>query len=162
MVKFSFKVPGETMEVFFNKERSIPKLFKDRIKKDLGQETIVNPHKMKFSFNFTFDNENNIDSVSSSAVELSESKLKLVSGNESGEMISITKNTSTVNSVHILAIGEVLDGANYYINAVGTNNWQQITLDTLTDVTEPGTKLRLRIEINNTSTRIDAIVILHK
>lgn len=150
------------MEVFFNKERSIPKLFKDRIKKDLGQETIVNPNKMNFSFNFTFDNENKIDSVSSSAVELSESKLKLVSGNESGEMISITKNTTTVNSVRILAIGEVLDGANYYINAVGTNNWQQVTLDTLTDVTEPGTKLRLRIEINNTSTRIDAIVILHK
>ncbi len=162
IVKFSFKVPGETMEVFFNKERSIPKLFKDRIKKDLGQETIVNPNKMNFSFNFTFDNENKIDSVSSSAVELSESKLKLVSGNESGEMISITKNTTTVNSVRILAIGEVLDGANYYINAVGTNNWQQVTLDTLTDVTEPGTKLRLRIEINNTSTRIDAIVILHK
>ena len=162
IVKFVFKVPEETMEVFFNKERSIPKLFKDRIKKDLGQETIINPNKMNFSFNFTFDNENKIDSLSSDAIEISESKVKLTSGNESGNMISVTKNTTTVNSVHLLAIGEVLDGANYFINAVGTNTWQQISLDTLTTVTEPGTKLRLRIQINNTNTRIDSIAILFK
>ncbi|KKK61126.1 hypothetical protein LCGC14_3017450, partial [marine sediment metagenome] len=68
IVKFTFRIPEETLEVFFNQERSIPKLFKDRIKKDLAQERIVNPFNMTHSFNFTFDNENKIDGAASADI----------------------------------------------------------------------------------------------
>nr|NGX63389.1 Dipeptidyl aminopeptidase BIII [Candidatus Anoxychlamydiales bacterium] len=57
-VKYVFNVPNETTEVFFNQERTIPKLFKDRILAEQGAERIVNPHNMTQSYNFTFDNEN--------------------------------------------------------------------------------------------------------
>jgi len=166
IVKFVFRVPGETMEVFFNKERSIPKLFKDRIKKDLAQETIVNRNKMTNSFNFgseTGFNENKLDGDASNDVQVTEGNLQMSGSVESANMVSITKNTPiTVNSIEVRVIGESLTGTNYYINAEGTNTWQQVTLDTDTTVNTPGVKLRLRIEMTTTTTRVSSAVILYK
>lgn len=162
IVKFVYNVPNEDMEVFFNQERSIPKLFKDRIKKEQGQEAIVNPHKMTHSYNFTFDNENKIDSVSSSNIIVSESKLRKGS-EETGIMVSNEKDTPiSVNSVHVLATGEALDGATYWIQADAQADFQQVTLDTLGLVDNPGTELRLQIKITGTNTRIDAAALLYK
>ena len=166
LVKFVFKVPNETMEVFFNKERSIPKLFKDRIKKDLGQETIINPNKMTQSYNFgseTGFNQNKIDSSASNAIETVEGNARLISGNESGNMISTTLTTPiTVSYVEVRVIGDNLTGTTYYISADGTNNWQQISLNTQTEVTSKATSLRLRIRLTDTTTRIKSAVVLYK
>ncbi len=166
IVKFVFRVPGETMGVFFNKERSIPKLFKDRIKKDLAQETIVNKNKMTNSFNFGSEigfNENKIDGDASNDIKVVDGNLQMDGSVESANMISINKDIPiTANSVEVRVIGESRDGTNYYINAEGTNIWQQVILETPTTVTTPGTKLRLRIELTSTTTRIRSAVILYK
>ncbi len=166
VVKFVFNVPGETMEILFNQERSIPKLFKDRIRKEIGQETIVNPFKMTNSFNFGSESgfiESKMDASASNAVEFSEGDLRLISGNESGDMISIQKDTPViVKSVHLLVTGETPTGTNYYINADGTNNWQQISKDTEETVTTQGSKFRLRIELTSTDTRIKSAALLYK
>ena len=167
VVKFVYHIPNETMEVFFNKERSIPKLFKDRIRKDQAQETVVNPFKMKQSFNFgseTGFSENKIDGTASNAIEVVDGKLKLVSGKESGDMISTEKDTPiTVNSVHILSISEGA-AANYFVNANGTNEWQAINLNTETsiDADKRGNQLRLRIELINANTKIPSVAVLYK
>ena len=49
IAKYTFLLPSEQMNVIISSERSIAKLFKDRIKKDLAQETLSNPHNMKYS-----------------------------------------------------------------------------------------------------------------
>ncbi len=162
IVKYVFSIPEGRTEVFFNQERSIPKLFKDRIVKEQGQESIINPHKMKYSYNFTFDDENKIDTSASSSYILSEGKIRKDSAVESAIIISNKKDTPiTVNSVHILAIGEVLDGATYWVQANTSAAYQRISLDVLTTITT-GTELRLKIIITNANTRIDSIAVLYK
>jgi len=163
VVKYVNSVPNETTEVFFNQERSISKLFKDRIKKDMNQETITNPFAMKYSYNFTFDDENKIDSSASSDYILSEGKIRKDSAVESAIIISNAKTTPvSVSSVHIVAIGEVLDGATYWIQANTLVSYQQITLDTLTNITNTGTELRLKMIITSANTRLDSIAVLYK
>ncbi len=166
VTKFVFRVPEETMEIFFSNERSVPKLFKDRILKEIGQEDIINKNKMSNSFNFgseTGFNENKIDGSASNDAEVVEGKLKIVGAPESANMISITKETSiTVNQVEVRVIGENLNGVTYFINADGTNNWEQVTLNTVADVTIKGTDLRLRIRLTDTTTRISSACILYK
>ena len=98
IVKFVFRVPSETIEIFYNKERSIPKLFKDRIRKDISQENIVNPFKMTRSFIFTFDNESKIDSASSSDVSVLGGFLLRDTGVESGTMVSNLKTNLTIRN----------------------------------------------------------------
>jgi len=165
-VKFTFKVPFKKTEIFFNEEKSVSKLFKDRIKKDMEQETNINPHKMTHSFNFgsaTGFLTNKVDFSASNAVEIIEGNLKLIAGNESGNMISIIKNTPIiVNSVHLLIKGENINNITYYINADGTNNWQSVSLNALETAIIKGTKLRLRIKLTDATTRISSIVLLYK
>ena len=163
LVKFVFHIPNETMEVFFNKERSIPKLLKDRIRKDLAQETIVNPSNMLHSYNFTFNNENKIDSVASSGFVVENSIVRKDTSVETGFVFSLKKDTPiTVTSVRILAVGETLDGATYHVRADSSAKFQSITLDTETDIKNKGTELVLQIKITNNDTRIDAIAVLYK
>ena len=133
------------------------------MKKEMGQENINNPHKMKYSYNFTFDDESKVDISASSSYLISESKIRKDSSVESATIISNAKDTPiTVSFIHILAIGEVLDGATYWIQANPSAVYQQITLDTLTTVTSTGTELRLKIIITDNNTRIDSIVILYR
>ncbi len=163
MVKFVFNVPNETMNVFFNKERTIPKLFKDRIKKDLGQDKIINPFTMTHSFNFTFDNENKIDTTSSSNVSVSDGNLLLDSGFESGTMVSIEKETPVIaKSIHLLVIGESLGDTEYAVRADSKAEFQVVTLDTEIQLDNPGTELQLRIKLVSSNTRIDAAALLYK
>ena len=161
--KYTFLPFENRMEVVISQTRTLARIFKERILKDLGQENIVNPYDMNYSYNFTFDDENKIDSLVDA--ELVDGKLKKYSGVETGVMTSNILNTPvTVTSVHVLAIGESIDGATYWINADGTTNWQQVSLDTLTTINTSiqGMKLRLKIEVIDTNTRIDSAVVLYK
>ncbi len=163
LVKFVFKVPNETMEVFFNKERSVPKLFKDRIRKDISQETIVNPFNMTNSFNFTFDNENKIDGASSSNIGVTEGNLLMDSGVESGIMVSITKDTPiTATKIHLLVTGESLSGTTYFVRADAQAEFQEVNINEETELDNPGTKLQLKIVLTSTTTRVDSAALLYK
>ena len=163
LVKFVFKVPNETMEVFFNKERSVPKLFKDRIRKDISQETIVNPFNMTNSFNFTFDNENKIDSASSSNIGVTDGNLLRDSGVESGTMVSITKDTPiTATKIHLLVTGESLSGTTYFVRADSQAEFQEVNVNEEITLGNPGTKLQLEIILTSSTTRVDSAALLYK
>ena len=158
LVKYTFKVPEEMMELFFNKERSIPKLFKDRIKKDLAQENIVNPFKMTRSYVFNFDSESGIDTTASSGYIISEGKIRKDTAVETATIITSTKTSDkTANSAHIKVIGEFLDGATYHFRADNNAAFQQLTPNSLSasSVSTPGTNIQGKIIITNNSTRID-------
>ena len=158
IVKFTFRVPEETLEVFFNQERSIPKLFKDRIRKEQGQERIVNPFNMTRSFNFTFDDESKIDSASSSNFTLEDGVLRKGSG-ETGIMISIKKDTDiSANSMSLSIIGTELDGATYSFQADSQAEFQTISANSTseTSITTSGKEIKLKITITSANTRIDS------
>ena len=161
MTKYIFHVPDETMEVFFSKDVGISKLFKERIQKDLQQEDIVNPYKMLYSMNFTFDDLSNVSS--SSNVEVSNGNLRLILSG-SGNMVSTTKSTaSDVTQVYLLIKGEQWIGnTTFSISADGTDNFQTIIPTTLTNITNTGKQLILKIEITSTTTLIDSVALLFK
>jgi len=161
VVKFVFHVPNETMEFFFNKERSIPKLFKDRIKKDLGQEQSL-PASLKGmtrSFLFTFDDQSKIDSTSSSSITVSDSVLFKATGAETGVMVSIEKSSDIeAKEMTLLVNGSELDGATYEFRADSQAEFQTISPNATTSasVTDQGKKITLRIRITSSTTRIDS------
>lgn len=165
IVKFVYKVPFETMHVFFNKERSVPKLFKDRIKKDLAQDRISNPFNMIRSFNFTFDNENKIDGTSSADFIVEEGKLRKDASVETGTMVSnVLTSDKTANSMELRLIGEFLDGAAYSFRVSNVADFQSITPNSssATTVTDKGKQITLKIVITNVNTRIDSAALYWK
>lgn len=162
--KFSFMVPDERMDIIFSKERSIPQVFKDRINKDESQESLQNPFKMEYSYNFPFDNYDNTDEESSNNITISDGKIKLTAG-ATGTWISKRKTTlSTVTKFHLKVKGEVLGDVVYYVNCDGTDNWQLINLEVEVDIDEDkqGTSLGLKAILNSASTEIDAMAGLYK
>lgn len=164
LVKYVFYVPDETMEVTFSQEESIPKLFKDRIQKDTQQESISNPNKMLYSYNFAFDNLNKINTAASSNIEATDGNLKTISGND-GTMISITKNTEiTVNNGELRVVGENLGTTQFWVSADGTDTgFQRITsLNTLFAITSTGKQLRIKVVFTSSDTRIDSLAFYYK
>ena len=82
---------------------------------------------------------------------------------ETAIVISNTKTAiSDVTSVHVLALGETLDGASYWVQADSGSVFQEVTLDTLETLDNSGTSLKLKIIITDSDTRIDAIALLYK
>ena len=164
IVKFVFKVPNETMEVFFNKERSIPKLFKDRIKKDLAQERLQNPFNMIRSYNFTFDDNSKIDNDSSTQFIIQDGKLRKDSGEEGVMISNVLNSDKTANSMELRVIGEFLDGATYFFRADTVAEFQSINPNATseTNVTDKGKQITLKITITNANTRIDSAALYWK
>jgi len=165
VVKFVFRIPNETMEFYFNKERSVPKLFKERIRKSQSQETIINPFNMIRSFNFTFDDQSQIDTAASSSFTLEDGVLRKTSGAETGIMQSIKKaSDKTANSMSLRVIGTELDGASYSFQSNSQANFQSISPNStsLTTVTDTGKDIKLKITITSTTTRVDSAALYWK
>ena len=163
LVKYTFNHPMPTIECVFSQDVGISKLFKKRIEASIGNEVITNPYKMKFSYNFTFDDFTNIDEPGSTDIDVINGKLVLESGFSEGNMITIAKEIDTAaTSCHLLAIGEGLTDALFYISADGTTPTQLITVNTLTTITTPGTQLKLKVVLNSASVEIDSSALLFK
>ena len=162
IIKYTYSVPITQQELFFTKQKGIAQLFKKRIEKDTTQEKITNPFKMIHSYNFTFDNTTKINSAGTSTnVTVSNGKLIMTSG-QTGTMTSNTLTTPvTVTQVHLLVIGTALSGTTYQVSADGIN-YQDITPDTLTNITNTGNQLTVKVVLNSTSTEIDSLAVLYK
>lgn len=162
VINYTFKFPEQTMETSYAKETTIPQLFKDRQIQTLKQEAIVNPFGMTQSFNMSFDDESKIDSDSSTNVAVAEGMLKVSTGSD-GTMVSTSKTTPiTVTSVHLKVVAESASTVVYSVSADGGANFQEITPEVETVITNQGTSLKLRVELDNASTLIDAIAVLYK
>lgn len=159
IVKYAFSVPSEQMDVFFNNEKSIPKLFKDRIKKSQGQESINNPFGMTRSYVFPFDDTTNLDTDASSGYIIENGYIRKDPTVESAIIYSDFKDSDvTANSASLRAVGEFLDGADYSIQADTSAVPQSITPNDTSalSVTNPGTDVRLKIVITSDNTRINS------
>ena len=164
LVKYKFNVPDETMELTFSKTVGVPQLFKERIKKDISQEQLSNINRMKYSFNFIFDDFTNINQAASTAITVEDGKLRTTSGNSNGTMLSSTESTPVnVNSAEIRVVGDNLSGVTYDISADGTDNFQlNVSLNTPTSITNTGNNFRIRVNLTSADTRIDSLAVLYK
>lgn len=161
-VSYTHYLPNEATTVVFQQKKTIPLLFKQRKNAEVSQQNLLNPFRMTNSYPFEFDDESNIDLVSSSNILISESNLKVASGT-TATMVSKTLNVDKdVSYVHIKVTGNVLTGARFYINAIDTSQWQLIPRDTETIVAAPGKFLRLKIEIDSASTLVESCVVMFR
>ncbi len=163
--RFTFMPYSNQMDTEISSKQTIGTIIKDRILKDINQESIVNPNNMTHSFNFKFDNFNKIDSPASSNILISDGKLRWDGTGESGIMISNKLDTNiNVSNAELRLVGEVLDGATYSFQANSQSEFQDIVSDTETNVdsSNVGKELKLKIIISNANTRIDSSAILFK
>ena len=161
VVQYTHLLPIEQTKVIISKDRTIPQLFKDNKKSELRLQKITNPYKMTKSYNFTFDNLDNVDQTLSSAVTVDEGKLKISSGVQ-GIMISDLRSESTdITYVQLKVVGDALAGTEYYVSTDNADTWDQVNLEEETAVTA-GTDLRIKIILNSTSTLIDSLAVLYR
>ena len=163
IVKYTHTIPIMETNVIISKENTIPTLFKDRKKSDLAKENITNPFKMTGSLNLPFDLASDYDSGASSTIEISESKLKITSGNASGIMVSKRRTETTdITNTYLRVVGDVLSGAIYAVSANDGGSWETINLEEEYILSAPGRNLRLKITLSNTDTRVDSVSLMYK
>lgn len=161
VVKYTHVFPAKRTTVVLQKEETIPDIFKERKNAELASENLVNPFKMTNSYNFSFDNLNNVDETESDNVTVAEGNLNIVTGT-SGRMISNARDSTTdITYVHLKVIGDALSGTEYHVSTDDGENYTQINLEQETKVTA-GKKLRLRIDIASANTLIDSIAVLYR
>ena len=131
--------------------------------KSIALETITNPNRMLYSYNFEFDS----DSGTHSDTEISGGKLKLQTGKTSGTWTSPVKLTSdTVTDVELRFVGQDLDSSTFYASADNGSTWDALTADEKKTLTNSGTQLELKVNLVsnslNPNPQVDSCVLLYK
>ena len=157
---YRHKYPSEQTEVVLTKKRDVSNIFRDRMIKEIANETIINPFEMTKSINFSFDDLSNLSSFDSN-VNISKSKLILTSGT-TGEAFSNTfTQPSNITQVHLLVSGTNIDDAVFKVSTEGGENLKTISPDKLTDVTS-GKNIVIKIQFNNANSELNALALLIK
>ena len=152
--------PLEQTEVILTKKRDVANLFRDRMVKDLENETIINPYEMTDSINLTFDNFNDLGAYDDN-IAISEGKLILSSGTTGTVTTRIFRQLSNITQVQLKIVGGNLPGTVYKVSTDGGQTLETITPDSLFDVT-PGINVLIKIFINSATTEIDSLALLMK
>jgi len=145
--------------------------FKEQTKADLVTRTVLNPNKLEYSYNFTFDGdiEDNPNIEDPGDLKTAGGKLVIATGT-SGTAITSTKvATNNITQVELKVVGANLDDSTFHINTVegaGDDTWEAITRNVLHNVINTGNRnLALKIyleEFGTTEPEIDSISLLFK
>lgn len=155
--KFTHKFHDKTTEVFVQKDKDIPHIFKARIENELALQTITNPFNCTTSLNLKFDSTDEL-TVYDSNISISEGKVKLSSGAE-GTFTATKTESSSISFVHLQVKGSSLIGTTYQFSTDGGSTIQYIVPEA--KITAPvGTNIWLKVNINSASTEIDSIACL--
>jgi hypothetical protein len=147
--------------VTINKEpKKISQIVKKQIQQDNAfQDTNSNPYGMEYSYNTVFSTATGV----LTNTEISSDSLHLATGQSSGEWISDTETVSSnVTEIYLSAAGDILTGATFYVSVDGGTSYQSYSLKEKKTLTQPNTALKVKIEINNTSTHIKSVSVLYK
>ena len=156
--KYTFNIPDESMEIQISQRRTIAKLFKDRILKDIGQENINNPFTMTRSYVLSFDDTSKIDTGASSGYIMEDGVIRKDTSFSEATIFSLPKSSDIyATNMSLKVVGNIIDGATYSFIANNSAIYQSIYPDTDTSVTTIGKDIRLKIIITNDNTRIDTI-----
>jgi len=158
----SFSETGLTTKVTIEREKiTAGKLFKERISTEQNIADISNPFEMRYSWNFTFDDDSQIETHDDT--ETREGFLVVVQNKAKGIATTISKTTPiNVTQVQLKVKGNNIIGTTYLISADNGLNWTTIIPDAKETIGSPGNSLKLKIKLNNSSTEIDSIAILYR
>ncbi len=161
------KSAGFTTSVSIKREpRVISKIFQEQTDRQQGLQDINNQFEMQYSYNLTFDSEDEIESHSGTA--LSDGKLVLASGQTSGIMISEERlHTSNITQIEFKVNGsDDLRVSSYFISVDGGGSWELVTPNTLHTVAGTGRRLKVRIRLlkdsDNPNPEIESQATLYK
>jgi len=123
---------------------------------------IDNPNNMTGSYNFTFDDQSNISTLTN--LEVSEGQLIVTSGQTSGVMTSVIKVAAEdVEFAELRVIGENLDTSTFEVSVDGGNNYQTIEKKALTEITAgTGNDIIIRVNLDGATAKLDALALLYK
>lgn len=139
--------------------RQVTHIFKSIVESSSQlKQTSPNPEEMRFSYTELFDS----DTGNHTSTSILDGFLKIESG-DSGTWVGPTRDIdANATEAYLILKGEVLDGAIIKFSAdngvtyTQLSHKQKITLDT------PGNKLKVKIELSDTSTRIDSVAVLYR
>jgi len=152
--------PDEFTTCVVNESRDTKDLFKKRVENELATQTITNPHGMKSSWNFTFDNDANLATKDTNVIVI-DGIIKLDSGTQ-GVFTSITNiQSSDVTEVDLRVVGNNVTLVDYEISTDGGNNYQTLSLG-LNILVNLGKNLVLRGTFQSANAELDSIAILFK
>ena len=157
---YRHKYPFEQTEAVLTKKRDVANLFRDRMIKDMANETIINPYEMTKSINFSFDDLSKFSSFDSN-VNIAESKLILTSGTTGVATSNTFTQDSNITQVHLIVSGSKIDNAVFKVSTEGGDNLKTISPDKLIDVTS-GKNIVIKIQLNNADSELDALALLIK
>jgi len=144
--------------------KGIPYYFRKRKEKEIALQKILNPNELKYSYNFTFDDDSNIESHS--GTETKNGKLILSSGQTSGTMITTTHTANdNISQVELKFVGSNLDNSTFEISVNDGMNYETITRDKLFTVSHTGNQLKLKITLRESGTtrpEIDSLALLYR
>jgi hypothetical protein len=155
------KFPDERTFCNINKERTNKQLFKKRIENEMNSQTVTNPYQMLGSINMVFNDYLELSTYDSNVI-VQGGKITLDSGTQ-GTFTSVTTAlSSNITQIQLRAVGSDLLSNNYYVSVDGGNNYQEITLEILTNLTTTGKNIIIRVILQSTSTEIDSLALYWK
>ena len=140
----------------------MPHVFKKRMQKELAREEITNPNKLKYTYNFQFDDDTNLNH---SNTEVSDGALILETGEDAGIMTSDAMTLpEDITQVELKFKGKDLNASTFKVN---TNNgigaYETLTKNTAVTVTS-GKRIKLKVTLNrdsdNTMPTVDSVALL--
>jgi hypothetical protein len=158
--KHTFFIPNESMETQITQRRSIAKLFKDRVLKDISQEKLVNPFKALRSYILKFDNEDKINVSASSGYILEEGVIRKDPNASVAIIYSQIKNSDTdATFASLISVGSILDAVKFEFKASNVVDFQTIidNNSSESEVSTAGKDIQLRITISDNNARIDTV-----
>ena len=163
--KFIHKIIEDTTVAIIEKERDVPDVFKERTEKELQLEEILNPNKLKFSYNFTFDDDSNITSHTNT--ETSNGVLKLINTSTSGTMITdIKRNNENITQAELRIVSQDTESSRFYASAQSGTTWEEVTPNELHNISQTGKDLRIKVilvpDSNNPNPQIKSLAVLYK
>ena len=141
--------------------QSVPKYFRQRLSKEIAMEDINNPNKMEYSYNFPFNDETNLSTLSN--MEAIEGYLRVTSGQSNGSVTSSARTApADITSVELRVVGEGLSDASFKFSVDNRVSWQTIGIRDVLTPTSTGKYIALKIEATSSSVSIDDCVLLYK
>jgi len=163
IIKFTHKVSTEdvmlTTALVEKEAPKIPKLFKQRIEAEQKLADMPNPYELRYSYIIDF----NSSVGTHSGTEIVNGVLRLKSGSTTGTWISPAyTHSSDITQVQLKASGSGLAGVVFWVSADNGIHWDAVSKDMVHTVSSSGNKLRIKIQINSSTTEIDSVGVLFK
>jgi len=150
IIKFTHKILEDVTICVVERERILPHVFKKRMARELALEEILNPFKLKYSYNFTFDDDTQVESHSNT--QTLDGSLQLIPGETSGTMISKAKIAEiNISKTELRLIGQDLAISRFWISVDNGISWESVTENTLHTVTGTGKKLKVKVQLRSDS-----------